>query len=116
MSFVKCFDVVEMVVEEANKQFAPFWEMNEERYKILRQYCDAIDSLSSECNGEAYEVEIDDNAKTVAITMDCGVMVVDQQNHKLTALAQRTESIGFSVSEEGKLAIKFVFPSLWEEV
>lgn len=116
MSFVKCFDVVEMVVEEANKQFAPFWKMNEERYEILRQYCDAIDSLSSECDGESYEVEIDDVAMTVAITMDCDVMTVDQQNHKFTALAQRTVSIGFSVSEEGKLAIKFVFPSLWEGV
>lgn len=114
MSFVKCFDAVEMVVEEANKQFAPIWKMNKERYKILKQYCDVIDSLSSEYNGESYEVEIDDIAMTVAITMDCDDMIVDQQNHKFTTLAQRTVSIGFSVSEEGKLAVKFVFPSLWE--
>ena len=36
-SFVKCFDVVSMVVDEANSQFAPLWKPNEEKYKILKQ-------------------------------------------------------------------------------
>lgn len=114
MSFVKCFDAVEMVVEEANKQFAPTWKTNKERFKILQQYCDVIDKLSAEYNGESYEVEIDDIAMTIAITMDCSDMVIDHNRHDFLALAQRTISVGFSVSDEGRLAIKFVFPSLWE--
>lgn len=114
MSLINCFDTVEMVVEEANKQFAPIWKMNKERYNILKQYCDIIDSLSAEYGGESFEVEIDDIAMTVAITMDCLDMIIDRDNQKFLSLAQRTISIGFSVSEEGNLAIKFVFPSLWE--
>lgn len=114
MNFVKCFDAVKMVVDEANKQFAPIWKMNEERFEILQQYCGVIDKLSSECEGESYEVEIDDIAMTVAITMDCSDMIVDYNRHDFLSLAERTVSIGFSVSDENRLAIKFVFPSLWE--
>ncbi len=114
MDFVKCFDAVEMVVEEANKQFSPIWKMNEENYRVLERYCEVIDDLAAECGGESYEVEIDDIAMTVAITMECPDLIVKQHGGSFHALVSRAMSIKFSVSQEGNLLITFVFPSLWQ--
>jgi len=111
---IKCFDAVEMVVEEANRQFSPIWEMNKDNYQILKQYCDVIDKLSKEYEGESYEVEIDDIVMTISITMDCLDMIVDKNNKELLQIAERAISIEFSTNDDGMLSIKFVFPSLWE--
>lgn len=115
MSFIKCFDVVSMVVEEATKQFAPLWKLNKDRNKILEQYCSVIDSLSEEFGGESFDVAVDDIEMTVTIVMECEDMTIDSKNHKFYSLAQRSNELGFSVSEDGNLNVKFVFPSLWEK-
>lgn len=59
-NFVKCFDVVSMVVDEATDQFSQLWKINKERYEILKQYCDVLDSLVEEFDGESFNVEVDD--------------------------------------------------------
>lgn len=115
-NFVKCFDIVSMVVEEATNRFSPLWEINKERYDILRQYCDVLDSLVTEFNGESFEVEVDDINMTIAITMECNEITIESKNHMYYSLAQRTTSFGFSVSDDGLLCAKFVFPSIWEKV
>ena len=113
-SFVKCFDAVSMVVEEATAQFAPIWKLDKEKYRILKQYCDALDVISDECDGVSFDVEVDDIAMTIAITLECQEMVIESKNHRYFSLAQRAVSFGFSVSEDGLLNAKFVFPSVWE--
>ena len=113
MSFVKCFDVVSMVVEEATKQFAPLWKLHEECNGILGQYCSVIDSLAEEFGGESFDVSVDDVDMTITVVMECADMVIESKNHKFYIIAQRANSIGFSVSEDGNLNVKFVFPSVW---
>lgn len=113
-NIVKCFDVVSMVVEEATKQFAPIWKLNKEKYDILKQYCQVIDDLSDEFDGISYEVNVDDIALTIAITLECQDVVIEKQSHKYYELIQRTNTFGFSVSEDGNLNVNFVFPSVWE--
>lgn len=51
MPFVNCFDVVQMVTDEASAQFAPLFCENKEAKAILHQYCDAIDVLAREFDG-----------------------------------------------------------------
>lgn len=115
MCAIKCFDAVEALVAEANKQFAPIWKLDEENYEILEQYCDVIDELSAKSNGESYEVEIDDITMTIAITMDCSdILINNKENNQLLTIAQHAVSISFSASDEGLLLVKFVFPSLWK--
>lgn len=115
-NFVKCFDVVSMVVDEATDQFSPLWKINKERYGILKQYCDVLDSLVEEFDGESFDVEVDDIDMTIAITMECHEITIESQNHKYYSLAQRAIAFGFSVSNNGLLCAKFVFPSIWEKV
>ena len=113
MSFVKCFDVVSMVVDEATKQFAPLWKIHEERNSILGQYCAVIDSLAEEFGGKSFDVAVDDISMEIAVIMECDDIVIESKTHKFYTLAQRTKSLGFSVSDDGGLNVKFVFPSVW---
>lgn len=113
MAFVNCFDVVSMVVEEATRQFSPLWKLDRESNKILEQYCSVIDSLANDFGGESFDVTIDDIAMTITIVMECEDMTIESKNHKFYDLARRSKAFGFSVSEDGNLNVKFVFPSVW---
>ena len=114
-SFIKCFDVVSMVVNEATKQFDPLWEVDSQKYEILKQYCKAIDKLSDEFKGEYFDVEVDDIAMTISIKLGCQDMVIDSKNHIYYELIQRSILFGFSTTTEGLLSINFTFPSIWEK-
>lgn len=116
MAFVKCFDIVSMVVEEATKQFAPLWKLDHESNKILEQYCSIIDSLAEEFGGESFNVIVDDIAMTIEVILECNELVVNSKTHRFYSLAERANMIGFSVSEDGNLDVKFVFPSIWVKV
>ncbi len=113
MGFIKCFDVVSEVVKEACKQFSPLWCLEEENYEILKDYCGAIDILSSENNGTMYEVEIDDIKMTVKISLGCGSMVVPNKKGLFTGLAKRAIEVAFEPIDSESLKITFEFPSLW---
>ena len=116
MAFVNCFDVVSMVVEEATRQFAPLWKLDKECNRILEQYCSAIDSLAEEFGGESFEVTVDDIAMTITIVMECEDITIETKTHKFYSLTRRSKLLGFSVSENGNLNLKFVFPSVWKKV
>lgn len=114
MGFVSCFDVVTMVTDEATAQFSPLFRENKERKAILRQYCDAIDMLAKEFDGESFEVEVDDIEMTISIKMECPDMVIQGSANPFYALAERAVSIGFSHGEGDTIIVEFVFPSIWE--
>lgn len=116
MSFTKCFDVVDMVVQEATNQFKPIWKLNNNNYDILQQYCSVIDSLVKEFNGSAFDVSIIEPQMKVLITITCEDLTLKSSNHNFYRLAARADSVGFTVSEDGELNINFVFPSLWDKV
>lgn len=117
MSFVKCFDVVDMIIKEANNRFSPLWKVDEEKFKVLKQYSEAIDKLSEEFEGVSYDVEVDEISMEVSIVLECDEIIIENKNHILYELMKRTIKSVFSVSEDGEnLAVKFVFPSIWEKV
>lgn len=116
MSFVKCFDAVSMVVEEASKQFSPLWELDKNSYDILKQYCSVIDSLIEEFDGESLDVSVDDIKMTVGIVLECPDIVIESASHNFYKLAQRSDSVSFGVSEAGNLNVEFVFPSVWRKI
>lgn len=115
MNKINCAEVVSMVVEEATKQFAPLWALNSENYQILEQYCSVIDVLSEEFEGTSYEVSVDEIKMTVSIVMECEDITILSSAHHFYKLAERSVELGFSVSENGRLNVRFVFPSVWEK-
>lgn len=115
MSFVKCYDVAAMVIEDANDRFAPLWKINTEKLNAFKGYCNEIDSLSVEFDGESFEVEVNEVTMEVIVALECGEIIIDKDNHILFELAKMAVKYGFSVSEDGNLVVKFVFPGLWDK-
>ena len=115
MSFVKCFDIANMVIEDANDRFNPLWKINTERLDIFKSYCEAIDTLAKEFNGESYEIEVDEISMEVSIALECEEIIIETDNHILYELAKRAVRYGFSASDDGNLIVKLVFPCLWDK-
>lgn len=112
MSFIKCFDVASMVIEDANERFSPVWKVDEERLNIFKQYCEAIDLLSKEFEGASFEVEIDEQTMEISVVLECDEIIIESDTHTLYELIKRTIRYGFSASGDS-LLVKFVFPSMW---
>lgn len=113
---IKCFDVVSMVVDEASKQFGSIiWELNKEKYDVLKNYCEAIDKLSDSFDGVSFEAEVDEINMTIKITLECAEAIVDSPNHIYYKLLERSKSFGISVTDNNTINLSFVFPSLWDK-
>lgn len=113
---VKCFEVVNTVVEEASKQFKPFWKLNEEKLDILHEYCDAIDLILKEFDGDSIDVDIDDIKMTISITIECEDLTIEAKEHQFHQLVERAIKFGFSKSKEREvMCVNFVFPSVWDK-
>lgn len=116
MSFMKCFDAASIVIEDANERFSPLWKTNEERLNIFKRYCEAIDLLSDEFDGESFEIEVDEITMGISVTLECDEIVIESKEHILYELAKGAVRCGFSATGEGTLLVRFVFPSIWNKV
>ena len=114
MTFIKCFDVVSIVVDEATRQFSPLWKVNDKYLSVLTEYCSAIDTLADAYNGTAFTVEVDDVEMTIAITLDCSKLSI-KPNNIVSELCKRAIELHLSPSEQGDLEATFIFPSIWEK-
>lgn len=114
MSFVNCFDVASMVIDEANIRFHPMFKENKEKKKVLKEYCDSIDRIAREFDGSSFTVEVDEELMTISITMACPDIVVKTKEHRLYDLIERSMKVSFSADETGLLNTTFVFPSIWD--
>lgn len=116
MGKVKCFNVVEELIVEGNKQFAPFYIPNAENVRILSQHCHAIDILCNDFDGESIEVEIDDIQLTIQIAIECHKILFNHKLlHTLKERALNLEIIHLP-DEDGLFRITFVFPPVWDSV
>lgn len=111
---VKCYDIANMILEEANKQFKPLWQANDDKVTDFNQYCEMIDTLIEEIDAESIEVEVDDVRMMIIVRVECVSMEVDSQSHVFHELAKRAVSFGFSEAD-GNTVIKFVFSGIWDK-
>lgn len=115
MAFIKCFDAVEMVLDEASKQFAPLFREDKEKKNILKTYCDVIDTIAADFHGESFEVEVDDIKMSVTIKLECQDMIIRSAEHPFYELTRHANAVSFSKGDGDNLCVGFVFPSIWEK-
>lgn len=113
MGIIKCFDAAAMVIEDATERFKPSMSLNTKKLDVFKQYCDIIDDLAEEFEGESFEVEVDEITMEVTVALECGEVIIESSDHMFYELIKRTNRYIFTQSEEGNLVIKFVFPPLW---
>ncbi len=117
MCTIKCFDIVETVTDEATARFSPIFHEHEERKTILKQYCEAIDTLCELYRGESIEVGVNEIKMTISIRMEFQEIRMEPENKLFLQLAERTTTLIFSPNENGNsIIIEFVFPSIWEHI
>ena len=114
MKFMNSFDVAEMVIEEATKQFSPLWSLNAENFDIFKQYCFAIDYFIEEIESNGIEISVDEIRMTVSVVVFCKNATL-LKNSKFFLLAERTLHVSVSLDENNDLKFEFVFPSLWDK-
>ena len=111
----KCFDIVSMVLEDANDRFSPLFTPVAERVDILKQYCDAIDGLIDANGGEEFECEVNEDDMTVTLAFVVEDIVVDRPaTDKFQQLIARSVSVTVAPVDGDHIRVSFVFPSLWE--
>lgn len=115
MAAIKCFDVVDMVIEEASRQFAPLFRENAERKGILKEYCAALDELAEDFNGESFEVSVDDIEMTISVKLECSDILIQSKEHPFYELVERSTRFNISHGDGDNLAVEFIFPSIWEK-
>lgn len=47
---------------------------------ILHEYCDAIDGILKEFDGDSIDVDIDDIKMTICITVECEDLTIESKN------------------------------------
>lgn len=116
MEIIRCYDVASTVIEEATKRFSPLWKIDEEKLDIFEEYCDAIDQLAKEFDGESFDVEVNETSMEIAVRVECNVpLLIKSQEDIFYELVKRAVRYSFSVSEDGNLLVEFIFPNLWEK-
>ena len=114
MSFIKVYDIVEMVIDEATEQFGNRWVVPKKNRVSLQADCTLIDRLVSEFNCESAEADIDDETLKIKVSIVCPDIVLEYgRTHPFFTLIQHTESFGFSAVEDS-IRVDFVFAGLWE--
>lgn len=112
--FVSTYDIVEMVIDEAAKQFGSRWVVAKAKKNNLKIDCGIIDRLVSEFNCDSAEADIDDEAMKLRISVVCADMVLEYgRTHPFFSLIQRAESFSFSAVDDS-LKLDFVFAGLWD--
>lgn len=114
MADIKCFDIAELVLDEATERFAPLLQESAEKKQVFRQYCDAMDQLAAEFGGQSFEIEVDELSMAISVTMECGEITIYEKRHLLYQLAERAESVTFRHGEGDNVAVRLVFPPIWE--
>ena len=109
----KSREVAKMVIEEADKQFSPIWESDENSLPGLYQCCDWLDSLNEMFDSESIEVEVDEITMDVSVTIECNK--VDVENCIFRKLIKCAKTYAFFKTTEDKIEIKFVFHSVWKK-
>lgn len=111
---IKFFDIVEEVIEEATHKFSPFFIVDKTKFETLGTYCEVLDRVFKESDGESMEVEVDEDNMSIKISFECPDLII-KKDRTFAELIRRSVSFGFSPTQDGLLSVRFVFPSVWNK-
>lgn len=113
MSFAKCYDVAEVVIDEATKQFGSLLTVDKERQQELRECCGMVDMLAERFGGVSCEVEVNDETTDIMVSLVCGEFEIDTIADDFYVLMRKAKRVGFKSYEEEQLQIDFIFDGIW---
>ena len=115
-SFVSCFDIVLMVVDEATSQASASLKVDNSKCEVFKIICDIIDKITDDIDCKSLDVEVDENMTTISISVECVEFSADLKKKMYCNLIRISNSFNISVSKNGYLNMRFVFPGVWTNV
>lgn len=115
MGFIKCFDVVEMVTDEATKQFGRLFTESNEGKQWLKEYCKKVDTIAEQFNGVSYEVDVDDETMDITISLVCGEFETDKTSTAFHEVMQGAKKVAFKSGDSGEIQIDFILSGIWNK-
>lgn len=113
MGFVKCYDAVTMVTDEATRQFSPLLQEDADRKMMLQESCEMIESMANQFNGTAYETNVDRDTMEIAITLTCAEFETDATSSKFYELLERAKKFRLKAVGDDCIEVTFVFDGIW---
>lgn len=114
MSFIKCFDVVEMVTTEATEQFGKLLAESDEKKQWLKECCEKIDIIAEQFGGVSYETEVDDETMDITVSLVCGEFETDKSSTVFYGLMRDAKKVTFKSCDDG-IQINFIFDGIWNK-
>ncbi len=114
MSFIKCFDVVEMVTTEATEQFGSLLAESEDKKAQLRTSCEKVDIIAEQFGGISYEAQVDDETTDITVVLVCVEFETDKTSTVFYSLMQDAKKVVFKSCDGGEIQISFIFNGIWD--
>lgn len=112
---VKCFDVVEMVADEATAQFGSLLKVDTEKKQKLEAYCKLIDKMVEAFDGESLEVDINDETTDITITLVCAEFETNSETKWFYELSGNAKNICIKSHDSEHVEISFTFCGIWSK-
>lgn len=109
---VKCFDVANMVIEEATKQFGPTLHLDDRKLAELEKQCEVIDTIAEYFDGVSYEVTVDNETTDITIALVCGEITIFDESSFLDVI-KCTKKLKFGAVDDEHFQVDFVFGGVW---
>ena len=112
---VRCFDVVNMVADEATSQFGSLLKVDEGKKKKLEGYCVLIDKAVESFDGESLEVDINDETTDITITLVCAEFETSSVTKWFYDLSNQAKAICIKAHDNEHIEISFTFNGIWSK-
>lgn len=107
--FVKCYDTLEMVIEDATKQLGVVFCENAKAKSDLKVICDNIDSMIEQYGGVSYEVSMDRATMDVTISLVCEGFETEREISSFHRVCACAKKLVFKQADEDHVQIDFIF-------
>ena len=110
------FLIAGMVIDEATEKYGRFYRIDQENMDTFERCCEAFDFLidaagDQECD---LEISVDEDDMTVCVELTLPTMLVaTEYTPKFRWVTDWALSMENTNTEDGRVRVRFVFPSLW---
>lgn len=115
MSFIKSFDTISIIVDEARERFHNLWIINEDKMASIESCCKYIDILIQEFDCDSMEVRVDEDTMDLIVTMDFFDMTLERStSNAFMSIINNVKSFSFRSDKEDTVSLSFVYDGIWK--
>ena len=115
IKITNCKDIATILIDEATKKFSQEYTIDTENLDILMDYCQKLDEICEQIDGESFSVEVLEKEKLIKIILISPDIVINANQHPFYDLVDRTVYFRIYPNDNQDVCAEFVFPSVWRK-